>query len=233
MRKTSGPRLPGLLAFALLPLCGFASAQQAPEPVNRAVHTFLQQEARGLPGKVEIEVSGLDPRNQLPPCASLIPFLPAGTRAWGQISVGVRCDSPVTWSVYIQARVSVTSDYLVAAQPLRAGQIIGQADIGRRRGDLAALPDNTLTDAAQVLGLHTRYAVAAGSPLRGDMLRIPHAVRQGQNVKVITVGQGFSVASEGRAMNNAAPGEMVRVRMPNGQVVTGTARPGGDVEIPL
>ncbi|NMG33165.1 flagellar basal body P-ring formation protein FlgA [Azoarcus sp. TTM-91] len=231
MRKTSRLRLHAF-PLALLPLSCPAFAQQAPEPVNRTVLAFLQQEARGLPGKVEIEVGGLDPRNQLPPCANLIPFLPAGTRAWGQISVGVRCDSPVTWTAYIQARVAVTADYLVAAQPLRAGQIVGQADIGRRRGDLAALPDNTLTDPAQVLGLHTRYAVAAGSPLRGDMLRIPHAVRQGQNVRVVSAGPGFSVSSEGRAMNNAVPGEMVRVRMPNGQVVTGTARPGGDVEIP-
>jgi flagella basal body P-ring formation protein FlgA len=65
------------------------------------------------------------------------------------------------------------------------------------------------------------------------MLRVPNAVRQGQDVPVVSVGPGFRVSSEGRAMNNAAPGDSVRVRMPNGQVVTGTAQAGGTVEVPF
>ena len=188
---------------------------------------FLQAQSAGLPGEVTIQVSPLDPNNQLPACAALEPFLPAGTRAWGRISVGVRCDSPVTWTAYVQAQVSVIADYLVAARPLRAGQIVGPADLGQRRGDLTALADNILTDSTQAMGHHTRFAVAAGTPLRGDMLRVPHAVRQGQTVRVLGVGAGFRVASEGRAMNNAAPGERVRVRLADGQVVTGTAQAGG------
>ena len=206
-------------------------AQQAPDVAEARVREFLQAQAAGLPGEVAIQVSPLDPNNQLPACAALEPFLPAGTRAWGRISVGVRCASPVTWTAYLQAQVSVVADYLIAARPLRAGQIVGPADIGQRRGDLTALADNTLTDGTQAMGHHTRFAVAAGTPIRGDMLRIPHAVRQGQNVPVVSVGPGFRVSSEGRAMNNAAPGESVRVRLSNGQVVTGVAQPGGTVEV--
>lgn len=192
---------------------------------------FLEQETRGLPGRVSITLTPLDARNQLPPCASLAAFLPAGSRAWGQFSVGVRCDSPVEWHVYLQARVAVLGEYLVTAQPLRAGQIVGPADLVRRSGDLAALPDSVLTDVAQASGQHTRFAIAQGSPLRADMLRIPPAVRQGQAVQVVTIGPGFRVGSEGVALNNAAPGEMVRVRLGSGQVVAGTARPGGQVEV--
>lgn len=208
-----------------------AHAQQAPDVVETRVRDFLLSQATGLPGEVTIQVSPLDPNNQLPACAALEPFLPAGTRAWGRISVGVRCDSPVTWTAYMQAQVSVVADYLVTARPLRAGQIVGPADLGQRRGDLTALSDNTLTDSTQAMGHHTRFAVAAGTPLRGDMLRVPHAVRQGQTVPVISAGPGFRVSSEGRAMNNAAPGESVRVRLANGQVVTGIAQAGGTVEV--
>ena len=63
------------------------------------------------------------------------------------------------------------------------------------------------------------------------MLRVPHAVRQGQTVPVVSAGPGFRVSSEGRALNNAAPGESVRVRLANGQVVTGVAQAGGTVEV--
>ncbi len=218
------PLLPALLSATAL-------AQQAPEPVERIARAFLEQQALGLPGEVAIEVGHLDPANQLPPCAELIPFLPSGTRAWGQLNVGVRCDSPVTWTAYLPARVAVTGDYLTVARPLRAGQVLGPADIARRRGDLTALPDNTLTDSTQAIGHSTRYAVAQGSALRGDMLRMPAAVRQGQNVQVISGGSGFKVSSEGRALNNAGAGEAVRVRMPNGQVVSGTAAADGTVSV--
>jgi flagella basal body P-ring formation protein FlgA len=232
----SRPRRPhtvaAILGTALTLLCApGASARTADGPIEARVAEFLRQQANGLPGEVSIEVAALDPNNQLPACAALEPFLPAGTRAWGRISVGVRCNSPVTWTAYLQARVAVVADYLVAARPLRAGQVLGPADLGQRRGDLATLPDNTLTDATQAMGHHTRIAVAAGSALRGDMLRVPHAVRQGQAVTVIGAGAGFRVSSEGRAMNNAAPGERVRVRLGDGQVVTGTAQAGGTVEL--
>lgn len=210
---------------------GVAHAQQPPGPVEALATDFLHAQAYGLPGEVQIEVGQLDSSNRLPPCAALQAFLPPGTRAWGQISVGVRCDSPVVWTVYLPARVSVITDYLVAARPIRPGQIIGPDDLRVERGDLAAQPAGTVTDMARVIGHHARFAVGAGNTLRTGMLRLPPAVQQGQSVKVIGSGAGFSVSNEGRALNRAGDGESVRVRLPNGQVVTGVARPGGVVEI--
>jgi len=217
-----------LTAAAALP----AYAQQPPEAVRAAVHDFLERETAGLPGTVELSVGHMDARNQLPACAALEPFLPAGTRAWGRISVGVRCASPVTWTAYVPAQVAVLTEYLVTARPLRPGQIVAGADLARHRGDLAAQPDDTLTDMAQAVGHHVRHAVASGNTLRANMLRLPPAVRQGQTVKVTSGGDaGFTVSSEGRALNTAAEGEPVRVRMANGQVVSGTARSGGIVDV--
>ncbi len=229
--RSSRSHLLALAASGLVLATPPLHAQQPPAPVTAVAQQLLELETRGLPGRVELQISALDARNQLPPCAQLEAFIPGGTRPWGAISVGVRCESPVTWQVYLQARVAVINDYLVTARPLRAGQIVGPADIARRNGDLTALPDNTLTDPAQAVGHRTRYALASGNPIRGDMLRIPAAVKQGQNVKVISRGEGFQVSSEGRAMNTAAPGESVRVRMPNNQVITGTATTDGNVEV--
>lgn len=208
-----------------------AHAQQSPEAVQTAVKAFLAQEASGLPGKVEITIGAMDPQNQLPPCAALEPFFPAGTRAWGQINVGVRCDSPVTWTAYIPAQVAVMTEYLVTARPIRPGQIVGPTDVRREFGDLAMQPASTLTDTAQAVGHHARYAVASGNTLRAEMLRLPPSVRQGQTVKILSSGGGFTVTNEGRALNAAAIGEEVRVRLANGQVVSGTAAAGGTVEI--
>lgn len=59
----------------------------------------------------------------------------------------------------------------------------------------------------------------------------PLVVQQGQTVKIMSRGSGFSVTSEGRAMNNAAEGQIAQARLANGQTVSGIARPGGIIEI--
>lgn len=227
--KTLVARLAAIAAM-LLP-APVLHAQQPPEPVTEAARQLLDRESAGLPGLVAVSVEPMQGANQLPECAQLEPFLPAGTRAWGQINVGVRCLAPVAWTVFLPARVSVMNDYLVTARPIRAGQIVASDDLTSEQGDLTALPSNILTDPAQAIGHHARYAIAAGNPLRATMLRIPPAVQQGQTVKVVSSGAGFSVTNEGRALSRAGAGESVKVRLKNGQVVTGTARSGGIVEV--
>lgn len=208
-----------------------AVAQQPSAPVEAAARALIEEKTQGLPGEINIEISPLGPGNRLPPCPAPAAFLPDSTRAWGAFSVGVRCESPVFWTIYLQARVKVIDDYLAAALPLPAGKIIGPADLEHRRGDIAALPGDILTDASQATGRPARQALAQGTPLQARMLRTPEAVRQGSNVTVFSQGKTFRASNTGRALNSAAPGETVRVRLPNNQVVTGTALHDGTVEI--
>jgi flagella basal body P-ring formation protein FlgA len=50
-------------------------------------------------------------------------------------------------------------------------------------------------------------------------------------VKLVSEGPGFRVSAEGRALGNAADGQLVQVRAPSGQTVSGIARSGGIVEV--
>lgn len=208
-----------------------AGARQPDAPVRETITSFLRAETAGLAGEVGIEVGAVDPANLLPPCTALAAFLPAGQRAWGAVSVGVRCEAPAPWTIYVPARVRVSGSYLVLARPLRPGQIVAPDDLARRLGDLAAEGDGAMLDAAQAIGRPARIAVAAGQPLRRDMLRLPPVVRRGEPVRVVSSGAGFAVANEGRALNDAAEGHSVRVRLESGRVLSGTARHDGVVEI--
>jgi flagella basal body P-ring formation protein FlgA len=155
----------------------------------------------------------------------------ATARPWGRTHVKVRCAEGATWSLYVPVQIHVTVDYLVSARPLRAGQLIAEADITRREGDLAELPADVLMDPAQALGQSANVSLPANRPLRATMLSQPLVVRQGQNVKVVATGTGFQVSSEGRALNNAASGQVVQVRLSSGEVVRGVARRDGTVGV--
>ena len=67
--------------------------------------------------------------------------------------------------------------------------------------------------------------------MRADSLKANLVVHAGQNIKITSRGNGFSVTNEGVALNQGSAGEVIRVRLPGGQVVSGKAKAGGEVEI--
>ena len=213
----------------LLPLQ--AQAQNPHDPLYRALDDFLRIQTQGLPGKVSYRVTPLDSRTQLAPCEAFEPFAPSGNPAWGKTTIGVRCLGPSSWTVYVQAQISVQAKFLVAARTLTAGQVVGANDIIGKNGDLGKLPPTVLTDSEQAIGKTVKFGIASGQPLRSDQLIAPWAVQQGQNVRTLSRGAGFSVTSDGKALSNAVEGQIVQVRTPSGQTVSGIARAGGIVEV--
>ena len=216
-----------------LALCSLpAAARQDPQPVRRAIEEFLRVQIKGLPGQASFHIGSLDALNNLSPCPAIDVALPTGARAWGRTSVVVRCQAEKQWSIYVPVQVKVIGEYLLTARPLSQGQVVAEADLARTRGDLADLPTGILTDTVQALGKTVAQSVTSGRPLRADMLRQVLVVQQGQAVRLISSGPGFQVTgAEGRALANAAEGQVVQVRLASGRVISGVARAGGAVEV--
>lgn len=223
-----------LRAFLLcLAVCSApAAAKQDAQAVRRAIEEFLRVQIKGLPGQASFSVGPLDALARLPPCQAMDVSLPAGARAWGRTSVVVRCQAESPWSIYVPVQVRVMGEYLLTARGLSQGQVVVEADLTRTRGDLTELPAGIVTDESQALGRTVVQSVTSGRPLRADMLRQVLAVAAGQSVKLLSSGPGFQVTgAEGKALANAAEGQVVQVRLASGRVVSGTARAGGMVEV--
>lgn len=226
-----------LIMLSLAACCSapLALAQQAPRQDTQALRQladqYLQAQSAGLPGKVTITIGALDQRMNLAACAAPQAFQQPGARTFGKTTVGVRCTAPTPWTVYIQAQVSVLAGYVASALPLVQGQPIDASQLVMVEGDLGALPNGVLTDMAQAIGKTSSMSLAAGAPLRADMLRSKPVVQSGQAVRVVSSGAGFSVSGEGRAIGNAAEGQVVQVRNKAGAILSGIARAGGLVEV--
>lgn len=224
------PRLLGLVVLAAL-LTGSAAARQDPAPVRKAVEDYLRVQTKGLPGSASFTVGNVDPNNNLAPCPAFEVGQAPGARPWGRTTVTVQCTQQGGWTLFVPVHIRVVADYIVSARGLAQGQVITDADLGRRNGDLSELPSGVLTDERQATGRTALMPIPLGRPLRADMLRQATVVQQGQSVKVISRGPGFEVANEGRALNNAVEGQVVQVRLANGQVVSGIARGPGQVVV--
>ncbi|MFC5476023.1 flagellar basal body P-ring formation chaperone FlgA [Paraherbaspirillum soli] len=245
-RSLSATTLPGALAkiaitIAALTTTASHAASPRPAPLGGSaqpvIEQFLLHQSAGLPGKVSISID-TPISGPLPACDAPEVFLPNGARLWGRVSVGVRCNGTQTgaekspaWSRYVPAYVAVVGSYYVATRPIAAGETLGAADFTVRDGDLTTLPRSIITNPAQANGMIAVNRIASGAPLRLEQLHGATVVQRGQNVKLVTQGAGFVASTEGQAVNNAIAGAAVQVKTQGGQVVSGTARPDGSVEL--
>jgi len=219
-----------LTLFALLFTSLAASAaQQDHASLRAAVTSFVQQQTASLPGRVSFSVDEIDRRINLKACSKIEAFLPGGSQLTGRASVGVRCQEPNGWSIFIPVQIKISRDLLIAARALSMGQVVREEDLARQTTEFTQ--PGGLTESRQVVGKVLRYSVAAGYVLREDMLRAPYSVKQGQSVQLSVQGSGFTLSSSGVALNNASEGENVQIRTSAGRVVSGIAIENGTVRI--
>ncbi|MDI1362230.1 flagellar basal body P-ring formation chaperone FlgA [Methylotenera sp.] len=199
--------------------------------IKTKITEFLETQTIGYPGKVSVRAGSIDPNLKLAQCPDMQVFMPTGSRAWGKTSVGVRCNAPNVWTIYVQATVNVMAQYLVAASPLAQGQTVTEQDMMFETGDLTQLPAGVFTEQSQAIGRTVNISTNAGAVLRQELLKIAPVVQIGQTVMVTSKGNGFSVSAEGLSMAKANEGQVVQVKVASGQIVTGIARNGGQVEV--
>lgn len=216
------------LCSIMLAACNLRAAEL--DSVAATAEHFVRLQTQGLPGKVQLTIGKLD-LSRLPPCTTHEAFLPPGTNLSGRTHIGVRCLAPTPWSVLLPVKIAISGDYVTTSRPLIAGQAIAPGDLNLATGDLASLPAGVITNPQAAIGKTLRQSLGAGQPLRSDQLLAPLVIRQGQSVRVIVRGRGFSATAEGRALNNAAEGQLAQVRMTTGQTVSGIATADGSVEI--
>lgn len=213
----------GLLA-ALLTFAANAAADPLTEPLT----AFMRQQYTTPPASLEVVIK--TPAAQQPTCGQPQFSLPSSNRIWGNISVAVVCG---TQKRFIQAEVRITDRYLVAARPIAADQTVSADDLAWRTGRLDRLSAVPLMDMDQAVGSISERSLGSGQPLTAAMLRRPWLVKMGQPVQVSARGTGFAVQSTGKAMNNAAVNDPLRVRMDSGQIVTGRLMADGTVHVVL
>lgn len=225
------PRFYSLLlgASLLLVMPVQAGARQNLTTLREQAATWLEQQAvKAYPGsQARIQVGMIDERLRLPACPEPQFFLPDGARLWANGSVGARCAGEIKWRLYLTYESHLRGPGLVASRSLPARSIPGPGDVELKLLDYAQSPDRYL----RVLpsGARLLRPLAPGEAILADGLSLPDVIQAGRKVQVLATGAGFSVTQEGTALNSAAQGEPVKVKMPSGRIVQGIATQDGRV----
>ncbi|MBP2170938.1 flagella basal body P-ring formation protein FlgA [Erwinia toletana] len=209
-------------------LFGLFSLQLQAADLTAQLTQFFQ--ARDAAHAKGMQVVLRTPTAQWPQCETPQFSLPGNSRLWGNISVAANCGQERR---YLQVQVQVTGDYVVAARQITRGSAVSAADLTIKRGRLDTLPSRAVVDPLEATDAITVRDILPGQPITLSMVRQPWRVKAGQNVMVIAQGDGFNASGEGRAMNNATAAQAVRVRMGNGQIVSGKVDADGNILISL
>jgi len=218
-----------LLAAGMAAQASFAAAPLN-EAARAAIDELVKTQTAGLPGKVTLSVMASG-TGALPPCDTYEAFLPPGATPWGRVSIGLRCRGQNSWSRFVPAHVAVEGRYFVASRAIGSGETLGANDVIERTGDLSALPRSVITDAAALRGVVTTNRIAAGAPLRKELMRGQIVIQTGQTVQIVAQGSGFTVSTEARALARAEVGATVQAKTRDGRLISGVADEEGQIRL--
>jgi len=222
--------LPALLLSASAGVCAQTAAS---EPWTLEVQQLAGQMPAPAGTRVEVEVGALDPRLKLAPCARITPYVPAGTRLWGHARVGLRCDEGARWSVYVPITVKVFGNAWSVNQALPPGTVLEASQLQQDEVDLAAEASPVIRQPQAAVGRTLTRALRTGQAVREADLKPRQWFAAGETVRVVTVGSGFAISADGQALGAGIEGQVVKVRIEGGRVVSGRATAERRIEVTL
>lgn len=99
----------------------------------------------------------------------------------------------------------------VPARHIRAGEVIGADDVAWIDMPQTARSERWVLEAEAIVGQSARRALAAGRPVRPDALQLPIDVARGEPVTMVLRTATLSLTARGRALDDGATGERIRV----------------------
>lgn len=239
MAKLLGVRETVGVALTALALWGSLNAHAQDAPLQELAQSWVNgalaaHDVQGSVLRMEVLVGALDSRLRLAPCASIEPYLPAGSRLWGRTRIGLRCtDGMVRWNVSLPVTVNAFGPAWVLKNPVAVGAGVTERDLVQSEVNWAEDPSPILRESSLWLGQVAARPLLAGQALRQNMLRPALVFQAGATVRVIAQGAGFSVTGEAQALSAGTVGQSARVRFESGKIGSGIVLDANTVKIAL
>lgn len=192
---------------------------------NYVQHMTAQQETSG---RIIVEVMPNAANAGL--CQSPCPFVPAGQRMRGNVTVGIKCVNELGHDIprYYRVHIGIENDYVIATHDLMPGILLTAADIETQHGDITRLPNATFARTAEVVGQRLTRRVPAGMPLHANMVKAPLVITRNSRVTVIARHAGFTITTQGTAMDEAPLDGQLRIRMDSKKIIMAKATAPGE-----
>lgn len=222
-----------LAALLLGPAAADDDEIQSLDSIRSTAEDFARAQLGGQHGSIRVESGRLDPRLRLQACnGDLEAFSAAGQAISGNTSVGVRCQAPRPWTIYVPIRVSREQSVVILTRSLQRDTRLDRDMLALLKRDTTALGFGYFTRLEEVEGLTLSRAAAAGTIISPGLVAVPPTIRRGEQVTLVAARSGIAIRAPGRALADARIGETVRVRnLSSERVVEGVVKGPGEVQV--
>ncbi len=130
--------------------------------------------------------------------------------------------------LFLAGAPAASADIVVAAHTIRAQAVIRPGDLVLKPGEMPGVADRP----DLLIGLEARVALYAGRPIRFSDVGPPAVIERNQLVPLVFMQGGLRISAEGRSLERAGAGEVVRVmNMSSRATVSGRVLPDGRVMV--
>jgi flagella basal body P-ring formation protein FlgA len=210
-----------LLAILLVAI-GLCTGTATAEPLSARIVAALRAapEAADLPIGAEIQLMQMTPVRGDVRQIAIDRFDPRTGHFVANLSNGGATKS-------VSGRATVAVPAVVTTQTVPRGTLITPTHVRIDRVVLAQLPADPIMDEAEAIGTEAVRSLPAGRPVTRAALSAPAVVQRNDRVTLRYEQAHLRLTAEGTALENGAPGSMIRVMATGGAIVTGRiAGPG-------
>ncbi len=202
-----------------------ANAIQSVEEIRQAAKKFLEEKQHSADkDNITITVGNIDSRLRLAKCEDALDFfLPQSGRRTGKTTVGVRCNTPTSWKIYVSAEIVRFQEVWIVTRSISRDEIITKADVEKRKMRVKNSRNIPMQSFKQLINASPKKNLRAGSIIYQDSLCL---VCRGDKVSVSANNAYLSINVEGIALNDATLGESVQVRNSSSKKVFGATVTG-------
>jgi flagellar basal body P-ring formation protein FlgA len=199
------------LPFSLLVNADSDRAIQSLDSIMLAAKNFLEEKQPSADNpNITVTLSPLDNRLRLSQCDTpLQVFFPQRAVNRGNTTVGVKCLGPVSWKIYVPAKIEHFQQVWVAKRNLAAGDLINTADVKQQRMSSMAMRKAPLLELNNILASSPKRLIRAGSVLYKDSICL---VCKGDKVNVLAQNNLISIQVQGIALEDATLGETTQIK---------------------
>ncbi|KRT56302.1 flagellar basal body P-ring formation chaperone FlgA [endosymbiont of Ridgeia piscesae] len=206
----------GLILFTLLLVSANAPAGGPSQPhatIIQAAEAYLKMQTADRPERITLKLLPLDHRLKLNRCETpLQSFSPPGARSQGRTTVGIKCESPKPWTLYVSAEIGVIGKVVVAKRDLARGAAIGPNDVKLVEQETSHLLRGHFDSIAEVTGRTLKRTLRRDKPVTPSLLVVNKTIRRGQQVTIIAGNSDIRVQMKGKALSNGNPGDLIKVQ---------------------
>ena len=161
---------------------------------------------------IKVDVQPLDARVRLRQCDGEPAVIPdTSGRALGRLTVGLRCEAPEPWTIYVRGTVASKIEVPTLITAINRKDIIGESDLQMTDLDLATDSRGLIQRIEQIVGKEATKNLLRGQPLRKSDLKAAIVVKRGQTIDLLSRGVGITVKMRGKALGNGAEGDRLLV----------------------